>query len=241
MIGQRGRRLLVAGVAAAGALAVLGVLTAGPLPAGPPRWRDAGPAVWPTMPPQPESSSTLPPVSVPPAAGAVLRTITAVLFALAVLALLTVVALLVVRLIRNRRRRVRRAAAVASGTGAAAVLDAQAIAPAVRRGIARALAELDDARDANDAIVQAWLWLEDAARQAGAPRTPSETPAEYAVRIVRRFEANRAAADILLRLYQDVRFGGRTADAATVRTARECLEHLERSWHAPAEPAGSGT
>jgi hypothetical protein len=101
-------------------------------------------------------------------------------------------------------------------------------APVVRRGIARALAALDEHRDHSDAVVQAWLGFEDA---AGAARRLSETPTEYAVRIISRFDADRAAAEELVEVYEDVRFSGRPADAAAVATARRCLLALQASWN----------
>jgi hypothetical protein len=216
---------------AAGLVAILGVLMAGPLPVEAPRWKDAGPAVWPTMPPQPTAEATLPPFTGAPIASAVIRIVLTVLFGLVIAFLVFLVAVFVIRRIRDRRRRVRGRSSAASAFGAEGVSEAAIAAPAVRRGIARALEILDEQRPPDDAIVAAWLGLEDAAQQAGARRRPSETPAEYAARIIRRFETNRSATDILLRLYEDVRFGGRHADDGSVRTARECLVHLQRSWH----------
>ncbi len=226
----------MAAVVAAGAVAVLGVVLAGPLEVGAPRWNPAPPVR--TAQPRPTltGQATSPP-SLAGAEGAagVIRIMLAIVFALAVALLVAVVVVVLVRRFQQRRRRVRRAAEAASESGAATVTDTAVAAPVVQRGIARALQILDEERTPDDAIVQAWLGLEDAARQAGARRAASETPAEYAARIIRRFETNSSATDILLRLYQDVRFGGRHADEGTVRTARECLLHLQRSWHDPAD------
>ncbi|KRA23131.1 hypothetical protein ASD65_00885 [Microbacterium sp. Root61] len=104
------------------------------------------------------------------------------------------------------------------------------VAPAVRRGIERALDILDEEREPADAVVQAWLGLEDAASASGAARSAAETPAEYAARIVGRFDADQAAVEQLLTLYQDVRFGAHPADAASVDTARRSLVRLRASW-----------
>ena len=239
MSNGNGRGLLIGAVVAAGVVAILGVLMVGPLPVGAPRWTP-GPLQRPTMPPQPTSDATLPVFEGPAVASTVVRVILTVLFALAVALLVAVVAAMIVRRIRDRRRRVRAHAGRAPAVGVSGVADTAVAAPAVRRGIARALEILDEDRPPDDAIVAAWLGLEDTARQAGARRAPSETPAEYAARIIRRFETNRSATDILLRLYEDVRFGGRHADAGSVRTARECLVHLQRSWHDTAEAGRPG-
>jgi hypothetical protein len=199
--------------------------------------------MWPTLPPQPAGAATLPPASGSPVAGALVRIVLTALFALAIALLAAAVVIIVVRRVRDRRRRVRTGARRAAPVAVAGAGPAAIAAPAVQRGIARALEILDSPRAPDDAIVAAWLGLEDAAREAGAPRGMSETPAEHAARIIRRFDTNGSATDILLRLYEDVRFGGRHADEVTVRTARECLVHVQRSWHdvpAPHTATGPG-
>lgn len=114
------------------------------------------------------------------------------------------------------------------------------VAPVVARGIERALQVFDDVREPKDAIVRAWLGLQDAAEASGASRRPAETPGEYTTRIITRFGTDRGAALTLLDLYQGVRFGGHPADGATVELARACLTRLRDSWHESA-PQAAGT
>jgi hypothetical protein len=109
------------------------------------------------------------------------------------------------------------------------------VAPVVARGIERALQMLDDVREPSDAIVRAWLGLQEAAEASGAARRASETPGEYTTRIVTRFGTDHDAALTLLSLYQGVRFGGHPVDGATIELARSCLARLRDSWH-DAEP-----
>ncbi|GAA3769366.1 hypothetical protein GCM10022240_22210 [Microbacterium kribbense] len=237
MDNPNGRGLLVAAVVAAGFVAVLGVLAAGPVQVGPPRWV---PQVTPIARPLPTSSGN-PPAGLDqgPGAGAeVFGIIFEILLILGAAAIVAALAGYLVRLWRARRRLLRRRGGRTDVGGGAGVRPGESVpAPVMQRGIARALALLDMPRAPSDAVVQAWLGLEDAAVQAGAERRPSETPAEYAARIIRRFETDRDAADTLLHLYQDVRFGGQSATAAAVADARGCLLRLQASWHdaAPAE------
>lgn len=165
---------------------------------------------------------------------------------LAVVAALLVaglVALVVSRLWQRRRSRPEALDPLeeVTGTGTAATA-----APAVRRGIARSLEVLESPRDLDDAVVRAWLGLEEAAADAGVPRAAAETPTEFTARLLSRVPADREAVEVLRELYARARFGGRTGartrspveqdeqdeqddDAARARAA---LRALARSWSA---------
>jgi hypothetical protein len=116
-------------------------------------------------------------------------------------------------------------------TAVAAEPDSEAIAPVVRRGLARALEVLDQHRAPSDAIVAAWMGLQEAAEDSGIHRRRAETPAEFTARIIRRAGADPDAAATLLRLYQDVRFGGIEATTADIGRARAALQTLAAAWH----------
>jgi hypothetical protein len=105
----------------------------------------------------------------------------------------------------------------------------------VLRGLALALSVLEEDREPDDAIVAAWLGLEEAAEDAGVHRFGSETPTEFAARIITRTSTDAAAAKRLLGLYQKVRFGGHDATPDDVAAARECLGALSAAWR-EAEP-----
>jgi hypothetical protein len=223
---------MIGAVVAAGVVTVVGVLAAGPVQVEAPRW--SLPAVTPTPIVPPRSSPLgLPGTGEPnPVVQTVVGIVLQVLFFAAAAAIVAALVAFIVRRIRQRRRLLRRRGSSGEvGGGVATTSDGVVPAPAMRRGIARALEILDERREPSDAVVQAWLGLEQTATDAGAGRGTAETPAEYTARIVQRFATDRAAAHALLRLYQDVRFGGRTADAASVTAARESLLRLQASWH----------
>ena len=122
--------------------------------------------------------------------------------------------------------------------------DSEALAPVVRRGLARAIEILEEERLASDAIVAAWLGLQEAAEDSGVHRRASETPAEFTTRIIRKAGAGQRSAGTLLRLYQNVRFGGIAATDDDVAQARAALTELSAAWHPstvpPADPTRSG-
>ncbi|GAB3387650.1 hypothetical protein GCM10027568_07600 [Humibacter soli] len=233
-----GRRIaLVVAVCVLGLVVIGGVLVAGPLRAGPPRWL---PTAGPVIPPPPASfpahtagtPAPAPQNSTPPEEFH-LWLVYALIGSL-------VLAGVLIYLIRRMLRRSgtiteERAARVAPATAAApAARTDEPAAPVVAEGIERAIQLLDETREPHDAIVKAWLGLQDAAAGSGVRRHPSETPTEYTARIVTRFGADRDAADTLLSLYQGVRFGSHPVDEETVAVARSCLTRLRESWHAGA-------
>jgi hypothetical protein len=114
--------------------------------------------------------------------------------------------------------------------------------PLLRSGIEMALQMLDEEREPSDAIVRAWLGLQETAEQSGIVRGAAETPTEFTSRILGRAFADDRAARTLLRLYLRSRFGDHPATADDVEAAREALRALAESWPATAgQPtAGSG-
>ncbi|MBF5080742.1 DUF4129 domain-containing protein [Quadrisphaera sp. INWT6] len=155
------------------------------------------------------------------------------------LAVLAVVVLVVVWLRRLWQRRASRAEALEALDETAGDVDGALAAPVVRRGIARSLELLDDPRDLDDAVVRAWLGLEETAEDAGVARTPAETPTEFTTRLLARVPADRAAVDVLRALYSRARFGGaggrRDDDAERARAA---LRALAGSWDAASTGPG---
>jgi hypothetical protein len=231
---------LVVTVVVLGLVAVAGILLAGPTRLGKPLW-DGGVLPFPrvTLPPHAEHSPSLP--TQPPATprgvsidGPLILTV------LGLGVLLVGAVLLVLWLLRRSRRlgasRLSRRQLADTDPGPDQPEPASDPAPAVSRGIARALELLDGSRAPSDAVVEAWLGLQEAAADSGVPRRAAETPAEYATRLIVRLDADRRAADTLLRLYQDVRFGTHAASAADVRLARDCLLRLRESWHETTGP-----
>ncbi|GAA2752957.1 DUF4129 domain-containing protein [Amnibacterium kyonggiense] len=152
-------------------------------------------------------------------------TIILVLAALVGLAIAFLLIRLILSAVRGRRKRI--------GLRGTAALDAEpqvADAPTVLRGIAAALAAFDEDREPSDAVIRAWLGLQQAAEDAGLARSPAETPTEFTGRVLSRTGADRAASRTLLGLYLRARFGDGVVAAADASAAQQALRVLETSW-----------
>jgi len=102
--------------------------------------------------------------------------------------------------------------------------------PALRRGLRQAEEILESSREPRDAIVRAWIGLQEAAEDSGLSRRASETPTEFTTRVFLTVSADRSAAEKLLALYLRVRFGSRPATDADVLEARAAIAALNASW-----------
>jgi Domain of unknown function (DUF4129) len=111
--------------------------------------------------------------------------------------------------------------------------------PAMRTGIELALQVLDEQREPSDAIVRAWLGLQETAEESGIVRQPSETPTEFASRVCTRAFADDRAVRTLLRLYLRTRFGAHPVTDDDVAIAREALHEMVRTWSAPRSVVGT--
>ncbi|WP_154793105.1 DUF4129 domain-containing protein [Occultella kanbiaonis] len=112
------------------------------------------------------------------------------------------------------------------------VADAEPELPVLEQGVSAALKHLDQIREPRDAIVAAWLALEDAAARSGVVRAPAQTPTEFTAGVLDRTEADPHATATLLRLYHRARFSTAPVTADDVTTASTCLADLARSWTA---------
>jgi Domain of unknown function (DUF4129) len=114
-------------------------------------------------------------------------------------------------------------------------------------GIELALRELDEDRDPADAVVRAWLGLQETAEESGIQRRgPAETPTEFATRVLRSAFADDRALRTLLRLYLRTRFGDHPVTPEDVAEVRAALQQLLENWRAAdaadaADPAGAAT
>lgn len=189
-----------------------------------------------TAEPTPEPTTTgepLPNLSGDSDPGAV-RTVILILVALAVAALLALFVATVVRSLRraweSRELEVREGTALAAASTGAAAVEAQPDATVIHRGIAAALRRIDERAEPGDAIVAAWVGVEEAAADSGVVRGVSETPGEFAVRIIARRSAIDGDARRLLALYERVRFGDYVATEADRADARRLLGRIEGEW-----------
>lgn len=161
----------------------------------------------------------------------ILTVILMVLVAAGIIVLLAIVARALLRAWRDRPLKRRGAAVVAPEVEQFESPPTADIPVGVmRRGIAGALATIDQRARATDAIIAAWIGLEESAADAGVTRAASETPGEFAVRIITLRPGVADEAVALLRLYESVRFGTRVADEDDRSSARRALRRIEEVW-----------
>jgi hypothetical protein len=148
---------------------------------------------------------------------------------------------LILRVVARARRRPLGLSPLAQDGGAPAELvesrpdeDAEPDAPIVHRGLRLALEALSEDRLPGDAVVRAWLGLQQAAEDSGVERRAAETPTEFTARVITRVRADQQAAGALVDVYQEVRFGAHPVTPADVASARAAIEALLASWHEPA-------
>lgn len=154
-----------------------------------------------------------------------------VLVAAAVLALLVLIVRALLRAWRERPLRRRDAADVAHGVDDLSVApDPEVAVTVIQRGIAGALLALDDRMAPTDAIVAAWVGLEESAADAGVSRAASETAGEFALRIITLRSGIADDAVALLNLYERVRFGTYVAVEQDRVAARAALRRIEEVW-----------
>lgn len=131
---------------------------------------------------------------------------------------------------RERRLRLRDGAATDAGFDTALVDEQAPDAPVMRRGIAAAREILAAHAEVGDAIIAAWVGLEQTAADSGVGRGVSETPAEFTLRLLLRRPGLDAPARELLSLYESVRFGAHTADERMRAQAAAALNTIDEGW-----------
>lgn len=104
--------------------------------------------------------------------------------------------------------------------------DDEALTPVLRAGVARAAQALAGGADPGDAVVAAWVALEEAAERSGVERDPAHTASELTVAVLDATRADPEATRTLLGLYLTARFSTRPVTDDDVRRAQECLEAL---------------
>jgi len=90
------------------------------------------------------------------------------------------------------------------------------------------LAGLDTGTPRN-AIVAAWVQLEEYAAGHGLPRDPADTPAEFVTRALAVYDLDEAVIERFADLYREARFSTHPMEERHRDEARACLEHLTRS------------
>lgn len=185
------------------------------------------PGVGELEPPQPEGEEPIDPfedVDTPP----LLRNIMSIMLIIVLLVLgVMVVFGLIVIIIGFHTSRVRRAR---HGVSAITELpdddeaDATLVARAARR--ARDVLFEYEAGEPGDAVVRAWLLLEQACADAGTSRRPHQTPTEFTTEVFTGLRVDPDTLGRLRRLYQRARFSSRPVTDDDVTQARAALDRL---------------
>lgn len=102
--------------------------------------------------------------------------------------------------------------------------------PALRAGVAEAERRLLGDTDPTNAIIVAWLALEEAAAGSGVRRRPSQTPTEFTLGVVEGTGVDPAPVHALLRLYHRARFSVVGSPPADLAAARRCVSELAAGW-----------
>lgn len=110
-------------------------------------------------------------------------------------------------------------------------VDVLAPLPALRAGVAEAERRLLTESDPTNAIIAAWLALEEAAASSGVRRQPSQTPTEFTLGVVEGTGVDAEPVHGLLRLYHRARFSVVGSPPADLAAARRCVSELAASWH----------
>ncbi|GAA1985557.1 hypothetical protein GCM10009718_23630 [Isoptericola halotolerans] len=108
--------------------------------------------------------------------------------------------------------------------------------PELVDAVTRALALLDAADGPRDAVVAAWVALEDAAAEHGTARDPAQTPTEFTAQVLAATAAPPDHVTALRHLYQRARFTTRPTAPEDVASARDALVHIARSLDTPDAP-----
>lgn len=157
---------------------------------------------------------------------------------------LTVIGVLLLRVLRNRGGRLLQLgetltdqSALDDTLAASGVPDSAVI----RRGLDAAAERLDGTRTPHDAIILAWLGLQEAAEDSGMPRRGPETPTEFTTRVFTTLRNDGTAVDVaaaseLLALYLRARFDSHATSDQDVEAARSAVERLSASWPKVAAP-----
>lgn len=158
-------------------------------------------------------------------------------------------ALLLVYLLLRVARRLRQSDRAADEEGdeldAGELVDVPELdAPALREAVQQAGRELVDDVPPGDAVIAAWMTLEQAAARVGVVRDPAQTAGELTVQVLDATRADPLAVRELLALYLAARYGSHPVTTGDVERARDALalladglqERAASSSEAPAEP-----
>lgn len=192
-----------------------------------------------TLPTPEESETPTPPPTAPPETQPAAQDVVLWIFivlGLVVLALVVAVAARAIRTWWSRRPEVAPDPPVTVDTLPGQVMPSREV---VADAVAEALARLDGTPDPADAVVRAWLVLEEAVAREGVVRDAAQTQAELTRDVLHTTRAPREATTTLLRTYEAVRYGTGDVTPADVATARAALEEILTSLRRSEEATGA--
>lgn len=102
--------------------------------------------------------------------------------------------------------------------------------PDLTSSLASARSALGGSGPPRDAVVAAWVALEEGAVQLDAGRRPSQTPTEFTLDLLSRTSAEPDAVEALRQVYLAARFSTAPVTPDDVETAREALTRIEATW-----------
>lgn len=102
--------------------------------------------------------------------------------------------------------------------------------PALREGVDLALLRLADTADPEDAVIAAWMSIEEAASRSGTPRRAAQTPTEFTLAVLDATPTDPAAARGLLSLYHRARFSSHRTSHSDVAAATAYLVRMADGW-----------
>lgn len=229
---RRGQRTYLAGVLMIGVVLVLGLVITAIRPAWqvdpialdlPNRSKPSAP----TMPvPQQSGVPTGGPATAPPGDAVDLSWMRWVGLGLLIAAAAVVITLIAARLLAVRRMQADRPDATID------VVEITPDLPTLQQGAARAEERLLAVGNPTDAIIAAWLALEEAAEASGVHRQPAQTPTEFTADVLGRTGVAAEPVQTLLGLYLRARFAAEPASPADLDRARDCIRALAASWQA---------
>ena len=125
--------------------------------------------------------------------------------------------------------------------GHATMPGAVTVVPGLRTGVEQAIGRLRGATTSTDAVIAAWLALEEAAEASGAPRTAAQTPTELTVAVLETTPAPPEAITRLLHLYHLARFTDTPLTPHDVADAQHSLDALAGALSRPVTGPPSAT
>ena len=108
---------------------------------------------------------------------------------------------------------------------------------ALQEGLLDAGRALRQEQPPGDAVIAAWLALEQAAGRGGILREPAQTATEFTLALLDRTPAEPGAARTLLRLYHRARFSDHEVGPGDVAAAQAALAQLAAALPRPARTA----